>query len=85
MADPRYPYTYACDFIRQAAGYGESGMILSRADASRIRQAIATAIGMPDDELARKLADYAKANEEQLTQKSAQAFMRAHNQEPHHD
>lgn len=49
-------YTQACDFIRAAAGYNANGTILSRADASKIRTAIAKAIGMDDAQLAEKLA-----------------------------
>lgn len=72
--DTRYPYTYACDFLRGLAGYGEGGTKLSRADASQVRQGVADALGMPDDELARKLADYYKANQDALTRKSCEAF-----------
>lgn len=65
--DSRYPYTYACDYIRQFGGYDKGGVRLSRSDASQIRTAIAKAIGMDDEELAKKLADYAQANEEELS------------------
>lgn len=75
--DTRYPYTYACDFLRGLAGYGEGGTKLSRADASQVRQGVADALGMPDDELARKLADYYKANQDALTRKSCEAFARS--------
>ena len=75
--DGRYPYTYACDYLRSLAGYGEHGTKLSRSDASQIRSGIAAAIGMDDDELARKLADYYKANEDEISEKSAQAFIQA--------
>lgn len=46
----RYPYTYAADYMRQ------SGQ-LSRADASTLRKQIARALGMPDHDLAVKLAE----------------------------
>ncbi|TDV06021.1 hypothetical protein [Paraburkholderia caballeronis] len=64
----RYPYTEACDFIRsQVTDYSEElGMRLptiSRSQASQVRQAIALALGMPDEELAKKIADYARATE----------------------
>ncbi len=75
--DSRYPYTYACDYLRGLAGYGEGGTKLSRADASQMRSGIAEAIGMSDDELARKLADYYKANQDTLTKKSCEAFARS--------
>jgi hypothetical protein len=64
MADSRYPYTYACDFIRAAGPVGSEGVVLSRSDASQIRQSIAGALGMDDHELACKLADAQLVNEE---------------------
>lgn len=75
--DSRYPYTYAADYVRGLAGYGEGGTKLSRSDASQVRSGIAAAIGMDDAELARKLADYYKANEAELANASAKAFMRS--------
>lgn len=57
MTDSRYPYTYSCDFIRAAGPVGRGGVVLSRSDASQIRQRIAKALGMDDHELACKLAD----------------------------
>lgn len=75
--DTRYPYTYAADFVRGLAGYGEGGTKLSRSDASQIRQGIASALGMDDAELARKLADHYKANEAAIAENSAKAFMAA--------
>jgi len=64
----RYPYTDACDFIRsRVTDYSEvHGMRLptiSRSQASQARQAIALALGIPDEELAKKIADYARASE----------------------
>lgn len=64
----RYPYTEACDFIRQFGGTYDADVgcvlpSLSRSDASQIRQAIAKAIGMDDEELAKKIADYARIQE----------------------
>ena len=55
--DGRYPYTYACDYIRTASPYGDTGCILSRSDASQIRQLISLALDMDDKEVAEKLAD----------------------------
>lgn len=57
MNDSRYPYTYACDFIRTLGPVNSGGVVLSRSDASRIRAGIAKALGMDDKELAEKLAD----------------------------
>ena len=61
----RYPYTEACDAIRMATvdPYGPIGCDLSRSQASSIRLFIAAAIGMDDDELARKIADYGRINQ----------------------
>lgn len=56
--DTRYPYTYASDYLRTLAGYGHHGAKLSRSDAGQIRIGIASALGMDDEELARKLADH---------------------------
>jgi len=66
--DTRYPYTYAADYMRSLAGYGENGSKLSRSDASRIRGGIALALGMDDDELACRLADYYNANKDAITE-----------------
>ena len=63
MADSRYPYTYACDFIRMAGPVGSGGVVLSRSDASQIRQSIAEVLGMDDHELACKLANAELARE----------------------
>ena len=63
MTDSRYPYTYACDFIRNLGPVGGNGVVLSRSDASQIRSGIAQALGIGDEQLARKLADAQLANE----------------------
>lgn len=73
--DTRYPYTYAADYVRSLAGYGEHGTKLSRADASQIRSGIAKALGMEDVELANKLADYYKANEDAITEVQVAAYV----------
>ncbi len=72
--DTRYPYTYACDLMRGWAGYDKGGTILSRSDASMIRSELAKVLGMDDHELACKLADYYKANEDALTEQSVRNF-----------
>jgi hypothetical protein len=43
--DTRYPYTYACDQIRQVAGYANGSTKLSRSDASQIMKEIGVAMG----------------------------------------
>lgn len=68
-SDSRYPYTYSCDLLRVLAGFGDAGAKLSRSDASRLRGRISEAIGMEDEEIAKRLADYYKANEKELTEK----------------
>jgi len=57
MTDSRYPYTYAADFIRSYGPFSAKGVVLSRSDASKIREAIAKALGIDDEELAKKLAN----------------------------
>jgi hypothetical protein len=64
MADSRYPYTYACDFVRAAGPVGSEGVVLSRSDASQICRSISNALGMENHELACKLADAQLVNEE---------------------
>lgn len=61
----RYPYTEACDFIRDRVTdfderLGIRVSTISRSEASQARQAIALALGMNDAELAKKIADYAR-------------------------
>lgn len=73
--DARYPYTYASDYMCSLAGYDDKGIKLSRSDASQIRAGIALALGMDDTELASKLADYYKANEDAITEKSVKSFL----------
>lgn len=77
MSNSRHPYTYAADYIRILAGYGEGGTKLSRSDASRIRQGIATAIGMDDADLAARLSAHYQANESALTAMAAEAVAAA--------
>ena len=72
--DTRYPYTYACDYIRSLAGYDGHGAKLSRSDASQIRHGIAEALKLDDAELAERLADYYKEHEERI---DAAAFLAA--------
>ena len=64
MTDSRYPYTYAADFIRAYGPVSSEGVVLSRSDASKIREAIAEALNVDDWHLAVKLADAQLANEE---------------------
>jgi hypothetical protein len=68
--DTRYPYTYAADYVRTLLGMRKDATILSRSEASQIRHGIAAALGMEDEELAKKLADYYKLNEGKILAKA---------------
>lgn len=62
----RYPYTEAADYIRGHVTdfYERLGIrvpTISRSEASQAQQAIALALGMDAAELAKKIADYARA------------------------
>jgi len=48
--DSRYPYTYACDYLRAV------NPNISRSEMSQIRHMIADVLGISDEELAIKLA-----------------------------
>ena len=58
MKDARFPYTYAADFLRSLGPVNGSGVVLSRSDASQIREGIAKALHMDDGDLATVLANY---------------------------
>ena len=47
----RHPYTHSCDFIREY-----TGPLVSRSDASQLRQAIADVLEMDDLDLANALS-----------------------------
>ncbi|MFC4924742.1 hypothetical protein [Delftia deserti] len=57
----RHPYTHSADFIRALGPVNSEGVVLSRSDASQIRQGIAKVIGMSDEELAIKLSEAEQA------------------------
>lgn len=73
--DGRYPRTHAYDFLRHLAGYDHSGTKLSRVDAARVIQGIADATGVPEEELARKLANYQAANQEAISKEAADQLL----------
>jgi hypothetical protein len=73
----RYPYTYACDYLRTFGGYDSSGTKMSRGEASQIRQAISAAIGMDDHELACKLADHYIENQKEIDERTTRDLHRA--------
>lgn len=66
MSNGRHPYTNSCDYIRSLAGYGQSGTILSRSEASQIRRGIASAIDIDDEALATLLSDAFTKNETEI-------------------
>jgi len=68
----RYPYTYACDLIRMKGPTGPHGTMLARADASQVRKLFAEVLGMDDQELAERLADYYLENQDELVDDSVQ-------------
>lgn len=57
----RHPYTHSADFIRALGPVSSQGVVLSRSDAAQIREGIAAAIGMSDEELAIKLSEAEQA------------------------
>ena len=73
--DGRYPYTYSCDYIRHFGPVSSKGVVLSRSDASQIRKGIAEALGLTDENLAIKLADYYKLNEDNLSKEAADKLL----------
>jgi hypothetical protein len=62
MESSRHPYTHAADFIRRLGPVNGSGVVLSRGDASKIRQGIAEVLNMDDYELACKLSEAQQAH-----------------------
>lgn len=54
--NPRYPYTYAADYIRMNAR-NLDGSLLSRSTAAQIQQVIADALGIDKETISRALAD----------------------------
>lgn len=75
--DSRYPYTYSADFIRSLVGYKDGSTILNRVRASTLRQGIADALGMDDEELAIRLADRERAKTEDEKNADVQAAIRS--------
>lgn len=77
--DPRYPYTHAADYIRGLGEYGAGGVHISRSEASQIQEGIALALGIAAEELAIRLADYAAANEQAISNRAMKKLMAASN------
>lgn len=60
--DSRYPYTYACDFVRRhCVDFSDSAQMhlptLSRSQASQVMAAFEKAFGLSHEEMAKRLAD----------------------------
>lgn len=53
----RSHYTNSADYIRGLGPCSKEGVVLSRSDASQIRQGISKAIGMDDEKLSMILSD----------------------------
>ena len=73
----RHPYTYSADYIAHFGGYDKNGIQISRSQASQIRQGIAKALGIPDEELAEKLSTYYQENMDELSQEAAKQLLKA--------
>jgi hypothetical protein len=71
----RHPYTYASDYIRHFAGYNSDGTILSRSEASKILEGVASVIGMTHEELATKLSLHFQAHEDEYAAQDVQDFL----------
>jgi hypothetical protein len=71
----RYPYTYACDFIRGMGGYDNKGIKMCRGDASIMIGKIGNILGMEEGELAKKLANYYIENEDAIAEEQSKLFM----------
>ena len=75
--DQRYPYTYACDFIRVLGPINKSGVVLSRGDATMIRSGMADAMSMDDRIVAEMLADAQLTKTDEDWDKESNVLMRA--------
>ena len=53
----RYPYTYCADYLRIKVGDDCGRGLISRSTAAQIKSVIADAIGMDEEELARRVAE----------------------------
>ena len=71
----RHPYTYSCDLLRLLGPHKGISPVLSRSDASHLREGIAEALGLGDEELATKLSDYYQKNQEALENARAKNVM----------
>ncbi|MGX9718335.1 hypothetical protein ACWYXJ_29330 [Janthinobacterium lividum] len=77
LADTNYPNTYAYDFVRRLAGHGQQGTKLDRGDAGQVCKGLGVALGMSERDLVCRLADYAKANDDDLAAETVRSFNQA--------
>lgn len=78
-SSPRYPYTYAHDLVRMQGPRDNSvEPKLSRSDAAQILKTYASALEMPEHELAEKLADYYLANEQEIIDRGVERVRALH-------
>lgn len=75
--DTRFPYTYACDFVRGLGPANEGGVVLSRSEASQIRQGIAKALQMDDGDLATILANHYLEHRDEIDKESVRRLCSA--------
>lgn len=81
----RYPYTYACDFVRQHctdfnASVGIRTPTISRSEASQVMHAFEKVFGLTHEQMAEKLADaYLSAENLAAPQGATQAAAASHN------
>ena len=52
MSDSRYPFTYACDYIRMLVGDDYGKGLISRSAAAQMMQIISDALGQTDGHFA---------------------------------
>jgi hypothetical protein len=75
--DHRFPFTYACDHLRQAVGSDYGKGLISRAAASVAMAEIAKALGMESHEIAGALCRISGDAEQDTLQLIAQSYERA--------
>jgi hypothetical protein len=75
--DTRHPWTYAADFVRALGPVSNSGIVLSRSDASQIIGGVAAAIGMSKEELADVLSRRQQAKTDYDHDREAKRVMQA--------
>lgn len=75
--DGRYPDTYAADYVGTLPAYTRNGVAINRSDSIKVIEGIALALGMPYDELAKKIADYYKEHETEISKSCADRLIKA--------